>query len=88
MKVIRKPYEVISWFEEDGTIHPIKIKLKNETDETTVIKIERIQKRERSKMASCKVVTIVCEATFPDKIRRIFELRYFQGSCTWQLFKI
>lgn len=84
MKVVAQPIQMIAWFNKDGSINPIRFKIDEE--ESKVIKIERILKREHEKLAGKPMEKFMC-STCIDGIERIFELKYDISSCKWILFK-
>lgn len=85
MKVVSKPIQMIAWFKKDGTINPIRFKLDEE--ESKVIRIDKIIKRDKEKLAGKAMEKFVC-STCLDGVERIFELKYDISSCKWILFKI
>jgi hypothetical protein len=85
LKVIAKPIQMIAWFNEDGTINPIKFKIDEE--ENKVIKIERILKREQEKLAGNTMEKFTCSSCI-NGIEKIFEIKYDIKNYKWILFKI
>lgn len=85
LKVVAKPIKMIAWFNEDGSINPIKFKI--EEDEAKVIKINKILKREKEKLAGNIMEKFVCSSSI-NGVERIFEIKYDAKSYKWILFKI
>lgn len=85
MKVVAKPIQMIAWFNEDGTINPIKFKINEE--ENKVIKIDKILKREQEKLAGNIMEKFTCSSCI-NGIEKIFELKYDIKNYKWILFKI
>lgn len=87
MKVIAKPIEMIAWFNNDGNINPIKFRLKNEYNNYQVIKINKIIKKEKEKLAGNPMILFTCSGII-NSTEKIFELKYEINSGKWMLFKI
>ena len=85
MKVVVKPIQMIAWFNEDGSINPIKFKI--EEDGAKVIKINKILKSEREKLAGNIMEKFTCTSTIGGT-EKIFEVKYDSKSYKWILFKI
>lgn len=85
MKVVAKPIQMIAYFKEDGSINPIKFKI--EEDGVKVIKIDKILKSEREKLAGNIMEKFTCTSTI-NGIEKIFEVKYDSKSYKWILFKI
>ncbi|MCR1949959.1 hypothetical protein NSA50_02660 [Clostridium sp. DSM 100503] len=84
MKVIAKPIQMIAWFNEDGSINPIRFKVLEE--ESKVIKIEKVLKREKEKLSGKVMEKFVCSSCI-DGIEKIFEIKYDATNYKWILFK-
>lgn len=85
MKVIAKPIQMIAWFNEDGTINPIRFKINEE--ENKVVKIDKILKAEKEKLAGNIMEKFTCTSII-NGVEKIFELKYDTKSYKWILFKI
>lgn len=85
MKVVAKPIEVIAWFGKDGKINPIKFRI--EQEEIKVIKIEKVLKREKEKLAGRYMEKFLCSSVV-DGAEKLFELKFDILSSQWILFKI
>ena len=84
LKVIAKPIQMIAWFNKDGSINPIRFKIDEE--ESKVIKIDRILKRDKEKLAGNVMEKFVCSSCI-DGIEKIFEIKYDVTKYKWILFK-
>ena len=82
LKVIAKPIQMIAWFNKDGSINPIRFKIDEE--ESKVIKIDRILKRDKEKLAGNVMEKFVCSSCI-DGIE--FEIKYDVTKYKWILFK-
>lgn len=87
MKLLRKPVEVIAWFDDEGNTRPIKLRFLNEEEERAVIKVNRVIKKDIDKFAGNKMIKYTCE-TYINGESRPFELRYELDTCRWYLYKI
>lgn len=85
MKVVAKPIQMIAWFNEDGSISPIRFKL--EEDGSKVINISNILKREKEKLAGNIMEKFTCTSSI-NGVEKIFEVKYDAKSYKWILFKI
>lgn len=86
MKVVSKAIQMIAWFEEDGSPHPIKFRVKEEHSWAT-IKIDKIITKEIEKLAGNPMYVFKCQSII-DNVLRLYELKYELCSCKWMLFKI
>ena len=84
LKVIAKPIQMIAWFNKDGSINPIRFKIDEE--ESKVIKIDRILKRDKEKLAGNVMEKFVFSSCI-DGIEKIFEIKYDVTKYKWILFK-
>ena len=85
MKVVAKPIQMIAWFNKDGSINPIRFKV--EEDGEKVIKVDRVLKSERERLAGNIMEKFTCTSVI-DGIEKIFEVKYDSKSYKWILFKI
>lgn len=85
MKVIAKPIQIIAWFNEYGTINPIRFKINEE--ENKVVKIDKVLKVEKEKLAGNIMEKFTCTSII-NGVEKIFELKYDTKSYKWILFKI
>ncbi|MDP4143161.1 MAG: hypothetical protein Q8936_01585 [Bacillota bacterium] len=87
MKVIAKPVEMVAWFDEEGTPHPMRFRITTEDESKSVIKIHRVLFKNEEKLAGKKLLVFKCQAVIQG-VERILELKYETNTCKWILFKI
>lgn len=85
MKVIAKPIKMIAWFNEDGSINPIRFKVDEDGDK--VIKVDRVLKSEQERLAGSIMEKFTCTSVI-NGVEKIFEVKYDSKSYKWILFKI
>lgn len=85
MKVVAKPIQMIAWFNKDGSINPIRFKI--EEDGNKVIKVDRILKAERERLAGNIMEKFTCSSVI-DGVEKLYEVKYDSKSYKWILFKI
>ena len=84
MKVIAKPIQMIVWFNKDGSINPLKFKI--DEDEVKVIKIEKILKREKERLAGNIMEKFLCSSLINGQ-EKLYEIKYDSTTYKWILFK-
>lgn len=82
MKVVAKPISMITHHLEDGSINPIRFKM-----EDKVIKIDKIIKQEREKLAGNIMEKFLCSSTI-NGTEKIYEIKFDTKTYKWILFKI
>lgn len=87
MKVINKNIDLLCWFDKKGTPHPLKLRLTNEDGISTVIKIQKVIKKDTEKLAGNRMLVFTCQSIINNTLR-CFELKYEIDTCKWFLFKI
>jgi len=87
MKIVAKPIQVVAWFEENGTPHPVKFKLSAEDEQFKVIKVDRVLFKEKEKLAGNSMIIFRCQSVI-DEVERAYEIKYELGTCKWILYKI
>jgi len=87
VKLMRKPIEVIAWFDFQGNAVPIRFRYEDENQELQVVKVDKIIKKDRNKFAGNSMLKYTCE-TCDNGIAKIFELRYEIDSLKWYLHKM
>lgn len=87
MKVVGKPIEMVAWFENGGKVNPIKFRIENEEDIISIVKINKVIKRENEKLAGNPMKLFTCTGII-NGVEKIFELKYEVNTCRWILFKI
>lgn len=86
MKVVAKPIEVIAYFQNDGKINPIKLRIE-EGNKLEVIKIQKITNAELEKLCGNKMWVFTCIALIRNE-EKIFEIKYDIEKSKWILWKI
>ena len=88
MKVIAKVVEVLAWFEEDGAVLPLRVKLLDENEKTgSEVKIDRILSNSEEFLAGHLMSVFLCQSLV-DGVERLFELKFENDTCSWILFKM
>ncbi|ABR49372.1 hypothetical protein Amet_3234 [Alkaliphilus metalliredigens QYMF] len=49
MRIVNQPIQMIAWFKEDGTAHPMKFRYQSTDDMWENVKVERILLQEKSR---------------------------------------
>ncbi|WP_288221338.1 hypothetical protein [uncultured Clostridium sp.] len=84
MKVVAKPIQMIAWFNKDGSINPIRFKI--EEDGNKVIKVDRVLKAEKERLAGNIMEKFTCSSVI-NGIERLYEIKYDSNTYKWILFK-
>ncbi|MEG0296826.1 MAG: hypothetical protein RR620_08900 [Clostridium sp.] len=79
-----KEVEVIAWFDKEGTVKPIKVRLE-ENDEIQVIAIKNILKKEYEKLAGNHMWKLTCSSDI-DGVQKNFVLKFELMTSKWYLF--
>ncbi|GAB6087833.1 hypothetical protein [Alkaliphilus crotonatoxidans] len=87
MKLLRKPIEILTKFDPEGNGRPVRFRFLNEDDEYTIIKVDRVIKRELDKFAGNTMIKYTCETCIQGEIK-LFELRHEINTSKWYLYKI
>lgn len=87
MKVVVKPVEMIAWFENGGNINPVKFRVEGDNDILKVVKIGKVLKRSKEKIAGNNMLIFTCSSVV-NGIEKIYELKYDIDKFKWYLFKI
>lgn len=87
MKTIAKPIQMVNWMDEDGSIYPVRFKILDEEGNGKVVKVSKMYKVDKTKIAGNKTYTFMCEITL-NNTRRVCEIRYDLETCRWMLFKV
>ena len=82
MRILMTPIEVIAHFKDDGTIHPLRFKLNEDT-----IRIEQVVSMTEEKLAGNKMLCFRCQSEI-DGVLKPFEIKYEVGTCKWFLWKM
>lgn len=87
MKVINRAIEIIAWTDTEGTIHPMKIRIKDKNDRNQVYDITKIDERKTENFAGNKMLIYKCNLKINDK-ERMCIIRLERDTSKWTLFKI
>lgn len=87
MKTVVKPVEMVSWCNEDGSVTPVRFRLKDENQHWKIIKVEKICSVDKDKIAGNLMYTYKCQSIIGGELRP-YELKYELMTCKWTLFKI
>ena len=86
MKVVLKNIEMVSWFDTDGTPHPVKFRM-NEDGERVVVNIKRVIKANKERTMGFNIWCFTCQSIISNS-EKIFEIRYELETCRWILYKV
>ena len=82
MKVYMKPIEMIAWFSQDGSLHPVRYKI-----DDMVIKVEQVTSKSEENLAGNRMIIYRCQSEINGELK-LFELKYEVQTCKWFLFKM
>ena len=86
LKVVAKPIEVVAWFDKIGNVHPVRFRIVQDEETTTVI-IDKIINQIETKLAGINMLVFTCQSLINDK-EKIYEIKYEIAAHRWILFKI
>lgn len=78
---------MVVWYSLDGSPHPIRFRCQGDEGEKIVIKIDRVVKIDKEKIAGNEILIFRCESVI-EGVQKIFEIKYELKTCRWVLFKI
>ncbi|GFZ31285.1 hypothetical protein CSC2_18110 [Clostridium zeae] len=84
MKIVAKSIEMVAWFDINGKPHPVRFKVNEEKD--YVIKIDRIIKSYKERIAGNDMLIFICQSSIAGD-ERLYEIKYEMCTCKWMLFK-
>lgn len=87
MKVVAQPIQMVAWFNEKGTLTPVRFKLCNKDEKNITIKINKILSTNKETLAGNKMIVYNCQSVL-NGIEKLYELKYEMSTCKWMLFKI
>jgi hypothetical protein len=87
VKVVARPIDMIVYITHEGSLNPVRFRVKNEDDSDTVIKVDKVIFTDREKIAGNDMLIFRCRSLI-DGIERIYEIKYEIRTCKWILFKI
>ncbi|MDO4799562.1 MAG: hypothetical protein Q4A52_03475 [Bacillota bacterium] len=82
-----KEIDMLCWFDVEGTVTPIRFRLRDENSEPLILSVRRIVKRDLSKAAGNCVYIYHCEVILQKRLQ-IVELGYFVDENRWILTRI
>ena len=86
LKVVAKPIEVVAWFDKIGNVHPVRFRIVQDEETTTVI-IDKIINQIETKLAGIYMLVFTCQSLINDK-EKLYEIKYEISTHRWILFKI
>ena len=87
LKVVAKPIEVTVWFDTNGAVYPTKFKVIKEDEVAEIIKIDKIIKQAKERIAGNYMLIFTCQSLI-NGAERVYEIRYEINACKWILYKI
>lgn len=87
MRVLAKPIEMICWFEKDGTPHPVRFRIEDESGSYITMLIHKVLKVDKERLAGNWMYRFTCQGIVGGSVK-IYEVKYELGTCKWILFKI
>ena len=82
MKTQMTPITVLTHFENDGTPHPLRLKLAGKE-----LKIEQVVSMTEEKLAGNKMLCFRCQSENGGELRP-FEIKFELETCRWFLWKV
>ena len=70
MKILSTPIEVLAYFKNDGTPHPLRMKLNGET-----LKVEQVVSMTEEKLAGNKMLIFRCQSEIKGELKP-FEIKF------------
>lgn len=86
MKVVAKPIEVVAWFDKKGTVHPVRFRIIQDEETTTVI-IDKVIRQSKERLAGINMIVFTCQSLMKGT-EKVYEIKYEISTCRWVLFKI
>lgn len=84
LKIVAKSIEMVAWFDIDGKPNPVRFKVSE--GEAYVIKIDRVIKLYKERIAGNDMIIFVCQSSIAGN-ERLYEIKYEMCTCKWMLFK-
>lgn len=82
MKVIAELIEMVAWFDQAGTPHPVRFRHNG-----AVVKVQRVVHTTEEKLAGNRMLIFRCQSEV-DGVMKVFELKYEMQTCKWLLWKM
>lgn len=86
MKVLNKNIDVIAIFDPEGKIRPWRFKY-DEQDETIVVDVNRLMKREIQKIEGQTYVIFRCQSMIHGR-ETVYEITFNRDKLVWKLHKV
>ena len=87
MKVLALPIQMVSWTETSGKIHPVRFKIANPDESTSVITVDKVLTIDREKLAGNNMLIYKCQSVIKGT-ERLYVLKYAFDTCKWILWKL
>lgn len=84
LKIVAKNIEMVAWFDINGKPHPVRFKVSEDKD--YMIKIERVIKIYKERIAGNDMLIFICQSLISGN-ERLYEIKYEMCTCKWTLFK-
>jgi hypothetical protein len=84
LKIVAKNIEMVAWFDVNGKPHPVSFKVSE--GKNYVIKIDRVIKLYKERIAGNDMFIFVCQSLILGN-ERLYEIKYEMCTCKWILFK-
>ncbi|MGE5633243.1 MAG: hypothetical protein ACM3TR_19435 [Caulobacteraceae bacterium] len=85
MKSARKPIEVISLFDFEGNVSPIRFRYIDDHEIALVVSIDKVLKKDIDKFAGNKMLKFSCISNL-NGLSKTYEIRYEIDTCRWFLY--
>ncbi|AMJ40426.1 hypothetical protein SDC9_158025 [bioreactor metagenome] len=86
MKLLNKNIDMISWTAKDGTVTPVRFRMED-NGETTTVKVDRILQTEKNRFGGSQTLCFLCSSII-NGIEKIYELTCNCDNQKWLLRKI
>lgn len=87
MKVVAKPVEVVAWFSQKGEPNPVRLRITNQDETYSVIKVDKVKLKEKEGFMGSVTYVFECQSIV-NGVLKPFQLKYELSTCKWMLWKI
>jgi len=87
MKLLMKNVDMICVSTRDGRISPLKFRLPDDNGGNTVVKIDRILKRDEQKIAGNRMFVYTVQSIIRN-LETVYEMKYEVATCKWYISKL
>jgi len=88
MKCVMREIDVIAWFDNEGNITPLKLKLPSEGEsEAIAIKIDQVVHKTMERFAGNTMIVFECQSMINEVLKR-YQIKYEVEKQKWFLYKI